>query len=148
MSGRTTGRLRYIRSTTAHAIRGNSKLALRYSINTRLGCRTVYGTTGRQGAAHVAAESAGTAVLFRDYWPAGSSGRRRRLRQCSSTFRWTTGRAEQRTDLAGVNHSTRTTRPRDLQGAGRRSSPMHGTRSQALHVISNKARAVYNAQLE
>ncbi len=46
-----------------------------------------------------------------------------------SVFRGTTGRADLPTNYAGVHRCTRTSRPRDLLGAGQRVSPMLGIRS-------------------
>ena len=40
LSGRTTGRLGYIRPTTAHAIGGTAELALRYSYHVQVICLT------------------------------------------------------------------------------------------------------------
>jgi hypothetical protein len=50
-----------------------------------------YGTTGRRKQQVAAAELSVPQDLSKDHWP-GSSGRRRRLRHGSSTFRGTTGR--------------------------------------------------------
>ena len=97
LSGRTTGRLGYIRPTTAHAIGGTAELALRYSYHLCIfrraeplqgattgrtvlqeygatpsyppGPQDLSGTTGRAGAANAAADAAGAAVPFRDYGP-------------------------------------------------------------------------------
>jgi hypothetical protein len=99
LSGRTTGRLGYIRPTTAHAIGGTAELALRYSYHLRIfrraeplqgattgrtvlqeygatpsyppGPQDLSGTTGRAGAADAAADAAEAAVPFRDYGPDG-----------------------------------------------------------------------------
>ena len=103
LSGRTTGRLGYIRPTTAHAIGGTAELALRYSYHPRIfrraeplqgattgrtvlweygatpsyppGPQDLSGTTGRAGAADAAADAAEAAVPFRDYGPDGVADR-------------------------------------------------------------------------
>jgi hypothetical protein len=62
----------------------------------------------------------GTAAAF-----AGAAG------QCQD-LGGTTGWMDQWTDYAGVHRCTRTTRPHDLSGAGRRVGPMHGTSARLL----------------
>ncbi len=158
LSGRTAGRLGDIRPDTAHSIKGTAELALRHSIIPAFAAgpkQHSVMTNGRQGAAGAWStpphppgpqdrlrdygpagsnrrrrRAAGAEGPSRDYGPAGSSGCLRRLRRDSSTFRGTTsGRTETPTDYAGVHSGTRTTRPRDHSGAGRRVSPMHEIRS-------------------
>ncbi len=114
------------------------------SSSTRQGRRTVYGTTGRPEQL--------TPPLIR---------RRRR------TFLGLWACREQRTpkqtpprlkyvprdydpdDTDGLCRGTRTTRPRDLPGAGRRASPMHWTQSQALYarVLRGQARVPFKCSI-
>jgi hypothetical protein len=103
--------------------------------------RIVLRDYGQEEAASSRRRAVGTAGPFQGLRAdqAGSSGRRRRLRRGRSTFRGTTGRTDPPDGYAGGHRGKRTTRPRDLSGAGRRVSPMHGTRSQALHAKFRRA---------
>ena len=147
LSRSTTGRLGYIRPTTAHAIGGTAELALRYSYHLLIFRRAepLQGaTTGRTrlqeygGNAVASAEAAGP---FRDYGP-GRSRRRRRRRRRRSTFQglragWSGGRTKPEYPATSGRHDHAT-----FRGAGRRVSPMYGTRSQQ-HVRRGTGRVTY-----
>jgi hypothetical protein len=144
LSGRTTDRLRYIRLATANAIGGTAELALPYSF--------ISASTARPRLTQPPVATTSRTQML-------EHGQRRRIRWGRRTVSGTTGRPEQRTpppippgpqdlpgttgrtelrtDRAGVHRGTRTTRPRDLPEAGRRVSPMHGTRSQATRLLAN-----------
>ncbi len=92
----------------------------------RRGRRTVHGTTGRRKQREATAELSVLQDLSKDYGPTGGSGRRRRLRRGRSTCQGATGRTDPPDGYAGVHRGKRTTRLRDLPGAGRRVSPMLG----------------------
>jgi len=65
LSGHTTGRLGYIRPTTAHAIGGTAELALRYSIISAFSARPL---DGMGTLPHLL----GQQDRLLDYWPAGA----------------------------------------------------------------------------
>ncbi len=159
LSGRTTGRLGYIRPDKAHAIRGTAELALRYSIisaftagpkhcsvmtrgrpvllehgqrpRTCRARRTVLRDYGTAGAADAAVDPPpppdlpGTTGWPRAVDAAGDS---------AEAFIPSEGLRAGRRCRRTMPEYKRTTRPRDLPGAGRCVSLMHGTRSQAVHV--------------
>jgi len=146
LSGRTTGRLGYIRPTTAHAIGGTAELALRYSYHLHLppgraASRSDYGPDGAAGVWSNAVVSAGAAGPFRDYGP-DRSRRRRRRRRRRSTFQglragWSGGRTKPEYPATSGRHDHAT-----FRGAGQRVSPMYGTRSQQ-HVRRGTGRVTY-----
>ena len=97
-----------------------------------------YGTTGRRKQQVAAAELSVPQDLSKDHGPTGSSGRRSRLCLGRSTFQGTTGRTELPDGYAGVHRGKRTTRPRDLPGAGRRVSLMLLFLGQSFYTLINR----------
>ncbi len=144
--GRTTDRLGYNRPDSAYAIGGLTKALL-----SDYGCWSkgnaaasagaagpFYGTTGRRKQQVAAAKLSVPLDLSKDYGPTGSSGRRRRLRRGSSTCKGLRAGTDPLDGYAGVHCCKRTTRPRDLSGAGQRVSPMLGILGQSFYTLIDR----------
>jgi hypothetical protein len=108
----------------------------------RAASRSDYGPDGAVGVWGNAVVSAGAAGPFRDYGPGRSRRRRRRRRRGRSTFQglragWSGGRTKPEYPATSGRHDHAT-----FRGAGRRVSPMYGTRSQQ-HVRRGTGRVTY-----
>ena len=108
-----------------------------------------YGTTGRRKQQVAAAELSVPQDLSKDHGPTGSSGRRRRFRRGRSTSKGLlAGRIVPFEELragtdppdgyAGVHRCKRTTRPRDLPGAGKRVSQMLGILGKSFYTLIDR----------